>query len=124
MLDSIGTTFPKSLTGFQLRDNAFSLAGIHCFSQSTPDLFHKGSQEKKHFSCGRSFSCVQPAPLSRFVLAFRSVSSGRYVVAVALLVFSPSGFHHFFATKPVRSETNKQYGCQVATMVPFGTRGP
>ena len=91
---------------------------------STPDKFHKGSQEKKHFSCGRSFSCVQPAPLSRFVLAFRSVSSGRYVVAVALLVFSPSGFHHFFATKPVRSETNKQYGCQVATMVPFGTRGP
>ena len=54
------------------------------------------------------------------MLAFRSVSSGRYVVAVALLVFSPSGFHHFFATKPVRSETNKQYGCQVATMVPWG----
>ena len=86
--------------------------------------FHKGSQEKKHFSCGRSFSCVQPAPLSRFVLAFRSVNSGRYDGCVALLVFSPSGFHHFFATKPVRSETNKQYGCQVATMVPLGTRGP
>ena len=80
--------------------------------------------KKKNTSPVAGVFLVQPAPLSRFVLAFRSVSSGRYVVAVALLVFSRSRFHHFFATKPVRSETNKQYGCQVATMVPFGTRGP
>jgi hypothetical protein len=58
------------------------------------------------------------------VLAFRSVISGRYAIRVALLVFSTSGFHRLFATKPARSETHKQYGCRVATMVLSGTRGP
>jgi Recombinase len=62
--------------------------------------------------------------LSRIVLAFRSLSSGRYAILVALLGFSTSGFHRFCTTKPIRSETNKQYGCQLATMVPLGTRGP
>jgi hypothetical protein len=42
----------------------------------------------------------------------------------AISGFSPSGFHRLFATKPVRSETHKQNGCQVATMVLLGTRGP
>jgi hypothetical protein len=36
----------------------------------------------------------------------------------------PSGFHRFFATRPVRSETNKQFGNPVLTMALFGTRGP
>jgi len=70
------------------------------------------------------FLDVQPTPLSRIVLAFRSVDSGRYDIPVALLVFSTSGFHRFLTTKPVRSETHKQYGCQMATMVLLGTRGP
>jgi len=39
---------------------------------------------KKHFSCGRSFLAVQPTPLSRIVLAFRSVSSGRHKIAIVL----------------------------------------
>jgi hypothetical protein len=34
------------------------------------------------------------------------------------------GFHRLLATKPVKSETNKQFGDQVLTMVLFGTRGP
>jgi hypothetical protein len=50
---------------------------------------------------------VQPTSLSRFVLAFRSVSSGRYDRCVALLVFSTSRFHRLCATKPIDSETNK-----------------
>jgi hypothetical protein len=48
------------------------------------------------------FLDVQPTPLSRIVLAFRSVDSGCYDISVALLVFSTSGFHRFLATKPVR----------------------
>jgi hypothetical protein len=70
------------------------------------------------------FLAVQPAPWSRIVLAFRSADSGRYNIGVALLVFFASDFHRIFTTKPVSSETNKQKGCQVPTMVPFGTRGP
>src|SRR5216684_2681830 len=54
------------------------------------------------------------------------MSSARYARSrrVAVLVSSPSGFHRLFATRPVRSETNKQFGDQVLTMVLFGTRGP
>jgi hypothetical protein len=33
-------------------------------------------------------------------------------------------FHCFFAPKPVRSESNKQFGSQVLSMVLLGTRGP
>jgi hypothetical protein len=62
--------------------------------------------------------------LSRIVLAFRSVSSGRYAILAALLGFSTSGFHRLCTTKPIGSETNKQYGCQLATMVPWETRHP
>jgi hypothetical protein len=90
----------------------------------TPDQFHKGSQEKNTFPVAGVFLAVQPAPWSRIVSAFRSADSGRYDIGVALLVFSTSGFHRFLATKPVRSETNKQQGCQVPTMVPLGTRSP
>src|SRR5262247_2613 len=41
-----------------------------------------------------------------------------------ILVFCTSGFHCLFATKPVNSETSKQNGGQVATIVLSGTRGP
>jgi hypothetical protein len=40
------------------------------------------------------FLDVQPTPLSRIVLAFRSADSGRYESCVAFLGFSISGFHH------------------------------
>ena len=40
-------------------------------------------------------------------------------------IFSTSGFHHFFATKPVSSETNKaERWSNLATIVLSGTRGP
>ena len=72
------------------------------------------------------FLDVQPAPLSRVVLGFRSIDSERYEYScVAVWVFPTSGFHHFFATKPVSSETNKaERWSNVATIVLFGTRGP
>src|SRR5271155_4837254 len=56
--------------------------------------------------------------------AGRSVISGRCSIQAALLVFSTSGFRHFGATKPVGSETHKQHGCQLPTMVLLGTPGP
>ena len=42
----------------------------------------------------------------------------------ALMVFSLSGFHTRFATKPVTCETSKQNVGHVPTMVLSGTRGP
>jgi hypothetical protein len=83
------------------------LFGIYCLTTLlSPGKFHKGSQGKNTFPVAGVFLAVQPAPWSRIVLAFRSVSSGRYAIPVALLVFSVSGFHRFFTTKPVSSETN------------------
>ena len=90
----------------------------------SPDKFYKRSQEKNTSPVAGFFLAVQPAPSSRIVLAFRSLISGRYESPVALLVFSTSGFHRLLATKPVCSETNKQRGCQLSTMVLLGTRGP
>jgi hypothetical protein len=43
-----------------------------------PDKFYKRSQEKNTSSTAGGFSGFQPTPLSRIVLAFRSVISGRY----------------------------------------------
>jgi hypothetical protein len=50
---------------------------------------------------------------------------GRFVVQpyMAVWVFFPGGFHRLFATKPVSSETGKQNGCQVPTMVLSEARG-
>src|ERR1700693_1437951 len=78
-----------------------------CLTRLGLDRFHKGSQGKNTSPVAGVFLAVQPTPLSRIVLAFRSVSSGRHKIAIATLVFSTSGFHRLFATKPVRSETNK-----------------
>ena len=45
-------------------------------------------------------------------------------VGPAIWGSSTSGFHRFFATKPVSSETSKAERGQVATIVLSGTRGP
>jgi hypothetical protein len=71
----------------------------------SPDKFYKRSQEKNTSATAGSFLGFQPTPLSRIVLAFRSVISGRCFTTAACLVFSASGFHHVRATKPVGSET-------------------
>ena len=42
-----------------------------------PDKFYKRSQEKNTSPVAGFFLDVQPAPLSRIVLAFRSADSGR-----------------------------------------------
>jgi hypothetical protein len=42
---------------------------------------------------------------------------------MAVWIFSLSGFHRVVATKPIRSETDKQTGCQVPTMVLSEARG-
>ena len=80
--------------------------------------FYKRKSQEKHFTLRRKFSdfpacliergCFLPsAPWTRF---------GAQPIT-AVWIFSPSGFHRVFATKPVRSETDKQNGCQVPTMV-------
>ena len=72
---------------------------------SGPDKFYKRSQGENTFPAAGFFVAVQPAPLSRIVVAFRSLISGRCFIQPAFLVFLVSGFHRFRATKPVRSET-------------------
>jgi hypothetical protein len=86
----------------------------------------KGVKKKNTSPVAGFLLDVQPTPLSRIVLAFRSVDSERYQhSSVAVWVFSTSGFHHLFATKPVSSETNKaERWPNMATIVLFGTRGP
>jgi hypothetical protein len=84
----------------------------------------KRGQEKNGSAAAGVFLAVQPAPWSRSVPTFRSVSSGRWAIPVALLGFSASGFHRFCTRKAIRFETNQQYGCQLATVVPRGTRCP
>jgi hypothetical protein len=59
------------------------------------------------------------------VLNFRAMRSVAGYFGPAIWVFSTSGFHRFFATKPVGSETSKaERGRLVSTMVLSGTRGP
>src|SRR5277367_5476577 len=47
-------------------------------SEITPDLFYKRSREKNTSPVAGFFLGFQPTALSRIVLAFRSVISGRY----------------------------------------------
>src|SRR5712664_768659 len=91
-----------------------------------PDKFYKGrSQEKTHLLRLEFFLLRSPLDRARSVLTCRAMCSvaGQYDPVV--WVFSTSGFHRFFATKPVSSETNKaERWSNLATIVLFGTRGP
>src|SRR5271169_7127694 len=93
-------------------------------SEVVPDLFYKRSQEKNTSPVAGFFLGFQPTALSRIVLAFRSLISGRCFIRAALLVFSASGFHQFLRDEAGRFGDHKQHGCQVPTMVLSGTRGP
>ena len=91
----------------------------------SPDKFYKRGSQEKELPVAGFFLVFQPVWLSKTCSQLplhgtRFVTHGRVVV----LVSSPSGFHHLFTTKPVSSETNKQNGGQVPTMVLSGTRGP
>jgi hypothetical protein len=90
-----------------------------------PGKFYKGrSQEKTHFLWLEFFLLRSPLGRARSVLTYRTICSVVVQCNSVIWVFSTSGFHRFLATKPVRSETSKQYSGQVATIVLSGTRGP
>jgi hypothetical protein len=70
--------------------------------------FYKGgSQEKTHLLRPVFFLLPSPLDRARSVLNFRAMDSGAGHNDPAVWVFSISGFHRFFATKPVSSETSK-----------------
>jgi hypothetical protein len=74
----------------------------------TPDKFYKGgSQEKTHLPRPEFFLLPSPPDRARSVLNFRAMDSGAGHGGPAVWVFSTSGFHRLFATKPVSSETSK-----------------
>src|SRR5271163_961577 len=93
---------------------------------TSPDKFYKGrSQEKTHLLRPGFFLLLSPLDGAGSVLTARTRCSVAGQCGPAVWVFSTSGFHRFFATKPVSSETSKaERGRLVSTMVLSGTRGP
>jgi hypothetical protein len=83
----------------------------------------KKSREKPPLQL-QSFLLRSPLDQTRSVLTCRAICSVAGRCGPAFWVFPVSGFHRFFATKPISSETNKQNVGQMATMVLSGTRGP
>jgi hypothetical protein len=68
----------------------------------------KGEVKKKHPPQRPDFFLLRsPHDGAGSVLNFRAKYSVAGRVAPAIWVFSTSGFHHIFTTKPVRSETSK-----------------
>jgi hypothetical protein len=66
-----------------------------------------------------------PLDRARAVLIRRAMCSFAGHSGPVVWVFSTSGFHRFFATKPVSSETRKaERWSNLATIVLSGTRGP
>src|SRR5271154_2118127 len=83
----------------------FSCFSAHWMEQ---DLFYKGrSQEKTHLLRPGFFLLLSPLDGAGSVLTARTGCSVAGQCGPAVWVFSTSGFHRFFATKPVSSETNK-----------------
>src|ERR1700687_3143638 len=91
-----------------------------------PDKFYKGrSLEKTRPRRPEFFLLRSPPDRARCVLSDRAMCSVAGACDPAVWIFSTSGFHHFFATKPVSSETSKaERWSNLATMVLLGTRGP
>ena len=116
----------KCLYGTVSRDNRF---GELCeFSDWTwlpsPEKFYKRGSQEKYLSHRRIFSYF-PARVNERGWFWFSAPWTRFGTqpVTAVWIFSPSGFHRVVATKPVRSETDKQSGCEVPTMVLSETRG-
>jgi hypothetical protein len=71
-------------------------------------LFYKSrSQEKKHPLRLEIFLLRSPPDRARSVLTYRAMCPVARQCDPVVWVFSTSGFHLFFATKPVSSETSK-----------------
>jgi len=82
--------------------------------QPGPDKFYKGgSQEKTLLLRPEFFLLPSPRDRGRAVLTYRAMCSVAGQCAPVIWIFSTSGFHRFFATKPVSSETKKQNGGQI-----------
>ena len=88
------------------------------------DKFYKRKSQEKHFALRRKFSDFPACSIERGCF-LPSAPTARFVAqpGVAVWTFSVSGFHRVVATKPIRSETDKQTGCQVPTMVLSEARG-
>ena len=93
---------------------------------STPGKFYKGrSQEKTLLLRPEFFLLPSPPDRARSVLTDRTMCSVAGHSYPVVWIFSISGFHQLFATKPVSSETSKaERWSNLATIVLFGTRGP
>ena len=87
---------------------------------------YKGrSQEKTHLLRLEFFLLLSPLDRASSVLTYGAICSVAGPCAAVVWVFSTSGFHRLFATKPVSSETSKaERWSNLATIVLFGTRGP
>jgi hypothetical protein len=92
----------------------------------TPDKFYKGrSQEKTHLLRLEFFLLRSPPDRAKSVLTDRAMCSVVGQGSPVVWIFSTSGFHRFFATKPVSSETSKaERWSNLATIVLSGTRWP
>jgi hypothetical protein len=91
----------------------------------TPGKFYKGrSQEETLLHWPEFFLLRSPRDGAGSVLNYRARCSVAGHVGPAIWVFSTSGFHRFFATKPVSSETNKaERRSNLATIVLSETFG-
>src|SRR5271169_308609 len=95
-------------------------------SLPTPSKFYKrGSQEKTLLRRLEVFLLRSPLDGAGYVLTARTRCSVAGHGGPAVWVFSTSGFHRLFATKPVCSETSKaESWSNLATIVLSGTHGP
>jgi hypothetical protein len=84
----------------------------------SPGKFYKGgSQEKTHLLWPEFFLLPSTHDRARSVRNFRAMDSGARHCGPAIWIFSTSGFHRLFATKPSVLKPAKQNGGQVPTMV-------
>ena len=97
----------------------------HDLAQAPGKFYKGGSQEKTLLRRLELFLLLSPLDGAGSVLTARARCSVAGLVGPAIWVFSTSGFHRLFVTKPVGSETSKaERGRLVSTMVLSGTRGP
>jgi hypothetical protein len=98
--------------------NSPSAVNQHFAGWPPPDKFYKRKSQEKHFANDRIFSDF-PARLNERGWFWSSAPWTRFSAqpGAAVWIFSPCGFHRVVATKPVHSETDKQNGCWVPTMV-------
>ena len=92
----------------------------------SPEKFYKGrSQEKTPFLRLEFFLLRSPPDQAKSVLTYRAMCSVVGQGSPVVWIFSTSGFHRFFTTKPVSSETSKaERWSNLATIVLFGTHWP